>query len=273
METQVENQAAGMPAVQFVVPKPVTLNIPQPQRFEKEGREVVAFAAGGVSIVTHQDYLVIGERLQAVLRAKATIVKEFKESKDAAFQAHRKVCALERKLLEPLERVEAECNRKVKTYLLDKADRERREAEERRKKAEEEARVRAADEKRRQDDERLKVAQQLEESGFKEEADSVLAQDLPPPPVVPVFVKPQEKEAAVPGQHLRTKYYFVVDDIKMIAAEVIAGRQPTVAILPNQQYFDKLANAAKGELRIPGGHVESDATVVNKKTKSEKEES
>lgn len=242
----------------------VMLAIPQTEKIKRDTCEIIAFAADGVSVVTHEEHLRVSERLQTIIRAKKQIVALFKKAKDDAFAAHRSICGIEKKLLEPLEMVELECNRKVKAYLVARDERERREADRIRREAEAEAARKTAEAKRAQDDERLKIAQQLTDVGFTKEAEEVLSQDLPAPIIVPIIPKQQATAETVSGQHLRTTYRFVIDDLMMIAMEVIAGRQPLSAILPNQKYFDKMANAAKGELRIPGGHVEKDSTLVNR---------
>lgn len=269
MEAQTETQSnviSMMPVTMPGATKAVTVKMPETKKIEQESRDIVAFAAGGVTVVTHEEYLKIGEKVQSIIRAKNQIVALFKEPKDTAYKAHQSICAAEKKLLDPLKRVEDDCNKKTKAYLLAKAEKDRKEAEERRRLAEAEAQRKSDELKKQQDDERLKIAQQFEESGFKAEAEAVLAQELPPPPPMPIYIKPVEKVETVAGQHLRTTYKFVVDNLLLIVQEVAAGRQPASILLPNQSALDKMAQALKGELRIPGGHVEANSTVVNKDT-------
>lgn len=269
METHVETPSNVIPITQPVpipTPKAVTLKIPETSKIAKESREVVAFAANGVTVVTHEEYLRVGEKVKSIIRAKKQIQELFKESKDTAHKAHAAICAAEKKLLDPLLKVEAACNAKTKAYLTAKAERERKEAEEKRKAAEEEARKKTEEAQKKQDDDRLRSAQQLHDAGFKEEAEAVLAQEVPPAPPVQPVIAPVEKQETVEGQHLRTNYKFVVDNFLLLIQEVAAGRQPTTLLLPNQKVLNQMAKALKKELRIPGGYVDEDKTVVNKDT-------
>lgn len=256
-------QAVGIHPV--TAPRGVMLTIPQSHEIERESREV-SIVKEGLTIQTHQDYLSAGEKLKSIVRARKQVVELFREAKQAADRAHASVCAAEKKLLDPLKKAEDEYNRHVKSYLLIQRQREQEEAARLRKAAEEEARRKTEELKKSQDDERIRIAQQLHESGFKQEAEQVLAQEAPVVIVAPVVTQPIQKMETVTGQHLRTTYCFIVDDLLLLIQEVAAGRQPISLLLPNQKALDQMARALKKELRIPGGHVEESATLVNKDT-------
>lgn len=264
----------GAPAARFVrmvdgppLPKAVVLTMPQSKEIEDESRGL-AVVQVNLTITTHADYMAAGEKLKSIVRAKNQVVNLFLKAKKTAHNAHAEICAAEKKLLDPLKKAEDEYGKKVKGYLMAKAAREAQEALQRRKEAEEEAQRKAVETQKAQDDERIKVAEQLQASGFKEEAEAVLSQEVPPVPVAPIIIAPVEKGEVVSGQHLRKTYKFVVDNMTLLVQEVAAGRQPIAFLLPNQKALDQMATALKNELRIPGGHVVENSSLVNRDTSS-----
>lgn len=230
----------------------------------KEENQLIAAKAGSLSIVSKDEYLQAGEYFKSIKVAQKKVKELFKDSKDQANKAHKSICEIERTLLSPLEDAEKTCGMKITVYTNEQRRLQEIEAQKLRKEAEERSRIESELLKKKQDEERLNLAQQLESSGFKKEAEEIIAQDLPAP-IAPVIIeKSQIETAKIDGVHTRANYKFVVDDLMLIVQEVAAGRAPLSYLLPNDKVLNQQAKSLKHEFKILGGHVVEETSVVGR---------
>lgn len=97
------------------------------------------------------------------------------------------------------------------------------------------------------EDLRLEQAQAAQDSGDKARAEELLAAPVVPVPVVVPVEKPKAE-----GIGFRENYSVRVDDVRTLVKEVYEGRQPLVALLPNEKYLNEQARSLKKEYNIPG---------------------
>lgn len=232
------------------------MEIVQPDTAEIESESTGLFEAGKLmEVVTHDSYMLAGEHLKAVKRLQKKVEELFAAPKEAAWASHKSIVAAEKKLLEPLKIQEKECSLKVQSYLVEKKRLEDLEFERRRKIAEEEQERIASAERLRQEDQKLKLAISLEQQGFKEESQEVLNQEVVVVPDQIVMPKVIDESPKVEGVFTRKSYKAKVDNLKLLVDEIAAGRQPLSLIVANEPILNKMAQALKNELRIPGVSV------------------
>jgi hypothetical protein len=176
-----------------------------------------------------------------------------------AYEAWKKNKARENELLKPLQ--DAEKILKGKVLQFDEIEEERIRVENRRlqKEAEEKARVEAERLKAEKEAQKVEVAESLTQQGFVEEAKEVMQQQTQVS-VAPVFYKTEAPK--VEGASTRGKWKGEVTDIKLLLAEILAGRQPTTLIKIEQRELDALAKSWKDELTVPGVRVYCEKTLA-----------
>lgn len=232
------------------------MEIVKPDTTEIERESTGLFEVGkSLIVVTHEDYMTAGEHLKANKRLQKKVEELFAAPKEAAWSSHKSIVAAEKKLLEPLKIQEKEWSVKVQSYLIEKKRLEDFEFARRRKIAEEEQERIAATERLRQEDQKLKLAISLEQQGFKEESQEVLNQEVIVVPDQIVMPKVIDENPKVEGVFTRKSYKAKVDNLKLLVDEIAAGRQPLNLIVANESVLNKMAQALKKELRIPGVSV------------------
>lgn len=215
-------------------------------------------------VSTNEEYIEASEHLKNIKIAQKYVTDIFLDPKEKAFAAHRSICAAEKKALEPLNMAEKICSEKVRYYLSEVRRREQEDAARRQKEADEKAAIESARLKKEHDDERLRIAEMLDTQGFKEEAASILEQDIPAPIVMPTIIPIAREDIKIKGQHLRDNWKAEVFDLAALVTEVSAGRQPLTMLLPNEKVLNQMAKALKGEMRIAGVRSVNDSTLVVK---------
>ena len=234
--------------------------IPETTEVEQEALVLIQ-SSKLLTIVTHDEYIIAGEHLKAIKRAQKKVEEIFAGPKDAAWISHKEIVAAEKKLLDPLKISEQECSIKVKSYLFEKQKQENLEIERRRKEAESEQKRIYELEKKIQEEAKINLAIQLETQGFKDEANEILNTEtaiMPEPIIIPKIIDDKPK---VEGVFIRKTYKAQVDNLKLLIDEISAGRQPINLILPNDKILNKMAQALKNELRIPGVSVIEDCNL------------
>lgn len=239
----------------------MNIQTPDTKIIEAESLALVS-KTESIQIVSHDDYMLAGEQLKSIKAAQKRVVDLFKEPKSAADSAHKAISSLEKKILDPLERAERVCSQKVSAFLQAEQKRQREELERRQREVEEKARAEAEAKRLKDEEERLALATQLEQQGFKAEAEQVISEPTQPVVVQTPVVLPVPEQPRVEGLHTRTTYKAEVESLILLVQEVAAGRQPITLLLPNEKVLNNMARALKGELRIPGVRVVEQTGVV-----------
>lgn len=238
-----------------------------------EARQLSAVTQSMV-VVTHEEYLLAGENFKEIGKKIQLVKEKFKPSKDAAFKAHKEICALEKSVLDPMMDAESFLKRKIISWESEQRRIEREAAIKAQKEAEEVARrererkeKERAEQAKKDEEERLKVAEQLKKMGFEEEAKEVeeikqVEQVILPEEVPVIVAQPVEKIERVKGVGIRTKHEAEVYDFMALIKAVAEGRQPTKCLLINQKFLNDQANSLKEECRIDGCRIVEVASVA-----------
>lgn len=204
----------------------VTMNTQQeiiPNQAELE-QEVSAVVAVEIAVTNQESYIAANDQIGKLQTLRKNIVAEFADTKKAAAEAHKRVCALEKKFLDPVDqRITAFKNATTRWY------------------AAEQARIRAEEErKRREAEEAARLAAEAEQAGEEEMALEAVAEAAAAEASVTVMPK-------VKGTSMREVFKAVVVDINALPREYM---------IPNQAALDRVVQATKGTIQIPGVRIE-----------------
>ena len=204
----------------------VTMNTQQeiiPNQAELE-QEVSAVVAVEIAVTNQESYIAANDQIGKLQTLRKNIVAEFADTKKAAAEAHKRVCALEKKFLDPVDqRITAFKNATTRWY------------------AAEQARIRAEEErKRREAEEAARLAAEAEQAGDEEFALEAVAEAAAAEASVTVMPK-------VKGTSMREVFRAVVVDINALPREYM---------IPNQAALDRVVQATKGAIQIPGVRIE-----------------
>lgn len=194
-----------------------------PNQAELE-QEVSAVVAVEIAVTNQESYIAANDQIGKLQTLRKNIVAEFADTKKAAAEAHKRVCALEKKFLDPVDqRITAFKNATTRWY------------------AAEQARIRAEEErKRREAEEAAKLAAEAESAGEEEMALEAVAEAAAVESTITAMPK-------VKGTAMREVYRAVVVDINALPREYM---------IPNQAALDRVVQATKGAIQIPGVRIE-----------------
>lgn len=242
----------------------MTIQAPDTKVIESETILLVS-KSNDLAIVTHDDYMSAGEQLKRIKTMQKNVVDLFEKPKKSAFQAHRDISEAEKKLLEPLKRAETVCAGKVQKYLVEEQKAKELAARLERERAEKIAMEEAEALRKKEEEEKLNLAVQLENHGFKEEAEQVLTAEAAPIVVTPVIATiKQPEKPRVEGIHTRTTYRAEVSDMMLLLKAIVEGKAALTLVQANESVLNKMATALRHELRIPGVKVIEQSSVVTR---------
>lgn len=184
-------------------------------------------------INTDEQYVIAGNMLKYLKDLTKEIKSTFRPHIEKAHATWKGLLQEEKKHLEPVGKAEKIIKQKMGQYV---------EEQERRRKEEE--RRRQEELQRQMEEQRLREAEALEAEGLKEEAEALLEEDIPAPPVISQPATPK-----IPGLALREEWKFKIVDEKKIPREYLK---------PDEVKIRKVVKALKGETRIPGIQVYSE---------------
>lgn len=199
------------------------------------------------NIDTADDYAQALEFRKTLKAGIAEREAAFADPKQKAFAAHRAVCDLESKVIQPLREADRIVGQGTTAWKVeqDRLAKERQLELDRIAREQEEAR-------------RAAIAEELRKSGpvGEAQADALVAQ--------PVSIRSTQvvAEAApkVVGVSYAKSYYATVDDLDSLWAAVIAGKVPRAAFKFDQAFLDNQADNLKFELNYPGVTVHEKTT-------------
>lgn len=191
--------------------------------------EVSAVVAVEIAVTNQESYLAANDQIGRLQTMRKAIVEKFAKPKKAAAEAHKQVCALEHEFLDPVDQRITAYKKATTRWYTAEQERIRIEEERRRKEAEEMARL----------------AAEAESMGDTETATEAMTEAIMAEAAVTVMPK-------VKGTSMREMYRAVVVDINALPREYM---------IPNQAALDKVAQATKGTIQIPGVRIEK--TYIN----------
>lgn len=199
-----------------------------PHQAELE-QEVSAVVSVEIAVTNQESYIAANDQIGKLQTLRKNIVAEFADTKKAAAEAHKRVCALEKKFLDPVDqRIAAFKNATIRWYSA------------------EQARIRAEEEKKRREAEELaKLAAEAEAQGDEETAAEAVVEAAMAEAKVTAMPK-------VSGTSMREVYKAVVVDVNALPREYM---------MPNQALIDRVVQTTKGALQIPGVKIEK--TYIN----------
>lgn len=205
--------------------------------------------ARGFVVFDQKTYDVAARKLLALAEMRREIIQHHAEPKQKAFEAHKSICAAEKRLLDPVAEAERIIKGSIGTY-----DMEQRRIRE------------TADRKAREESERLAMEQREREiveaeaaGAAVEEVTAMIEAPMIVPRVAPMAPAIQHRPAA--GVSTARTYRARVTDIKALCRAVADGAVAHTLVLPNETALNALARAQKGVLSIPGVLVEEDFNV------------
>jgi hypothetical protein len=170
-----------------------------------------------------------------IVTAIAKAEERFAPAKTAANKAHKEICALEKKIIAPLEAASRDIENKGVAWYREEQDRIQAKAREQQEAA------RKAEEERR-----LQEAVEAESAGDTEQAEAIINA---PPAQVAVIAPPAPKVA---GTSVPKTYSAQVVDIMALCRAVAEGKASSEFIEPNMVALNRVAKALKKTMDIPG---------------------
>jgi hypothetical protein len=210
-------------------------------------------SAQAIRIIDHGSYATAQHMLLHIVTVRREIVDAHAEAKRKAHEAHRAVCELERRFLEPVEAAEEFLKAAIGKY--DMEQRRIREVEERKQREENE---RIAAEAREREIEELEQA-----GGSAVEVQAAIER----PMLIPATVARQTEPPRVQGISTAKTYRARVTDPRaLFRAAGAPGATPAsgalLQALPEiEAVLSRMARSLKGVMEIPGVVVEEDVNV------------
>jgi hypothetical protein len=211
-----------------------------PRELELRGLELAERAAL-VRIVDQPSYDEAADVLHGTVAVRRKIELHFAPLKESAYRTHKLLCESEAEMLAPRVRDE----RKVKGQLTEWDQAQMR--------IQQEAEARARAEAQRLLDEQIEAELVRAEAAGASAAECVAIIEQPrvaPEPVVP----PTYERAAGISAPIYT-YSAACFDIGLLCAEIVAGRQAEILVLPNQPALNGMARSLKEAFSVPGCNV------------------
>jgi len=206
--------------------------------------------AQAIQVTNQATYDQAVEMLKGIKDLRGKAEQHHRPGIEAAYKSHKVAVATLKSIDDPLVEAEGILKQSVGAYTLEQ-QRIQREAQ---RIAEENAR-------KRQEEERLAVAVAVEQAGATpEQVTAVLDEPLPlpMPTVAPVY----ERAA---GVATRETYAAEVFDLKVLCAEIGAGRQPVQYVSGNMVALNGVARAQRTAMSIPGVRLVSSSSVSVRK--------
>jgi hypothetical protein len=233
-----------------VEPLPVAAEAdPKLQQVSKKSSEL-ATQATAIAVIDAASQERASELLLTVAAMRKEIADTWKPMKDAAFKAHRTICAQESTLDAPLLEAEKVLKQRISSFVAEQRRAALEEEERQRKVLQAEAERLAAQESQRL---AIEDAIALEAEGRPEEAEAVLAAPLP---IAPIYIAPAPVApavAAVKGVSMREVWKFrIVDETKI----------PREYLTVNESAIRAVVDRTKGKIRIPGIETYADQQVA-----------
>jgi hypothetical protein len=215
---------------------PSDAEIPEQYKGIEQESSALEVRVQGLIILTEEDHGAACHLERQMAEQEKVIAAEISPAKEAAHQAHRRICELEKRLAGPIARARPLLKSKIADYR-----RKAREAAERAAAAAREAARKQAE------DEALLRAEALQNRGEPERAAAVIAHFTPPA----VAISTRKPEAH--GVTTREVWNAAVDD-KLALIAWVAERpvERHVYLLPDLSALSGQAKLFKADLRIPG---------------------
>jgi hypothetical protein len=223
------------------------LQLVQPDTAELEAEgSILVLRAQSITIKDDETFAVAVEFMNDCASRRKAIVAKFADPKKKAFDAHKAITALEKELLDVVDKAEREAKHRISDY---RAEQERAAAAERRR-LEEEA-------KRREEERLLAEAEDLQDAGEDVAAMEILSEPIAPPPV---YVPPATPKMA--GVQFRETWSAKVVDFMALVRFVAAHPEYVNLLTSNAAALNSIARTLKSAARIDGVQMVAEKTVA-----------
>lgn len=214
------------------------LNLPEtPEQDVAERALSVPEKAQGIIVVDNETYGQAGEVLTVIKVLRKEINAAFDPIISKAHAAHKEAVAQKKKAEAPLVEAEAYIKPQIAGYLK----------EQERKRQEEEARLRL-EAKKKADEDKLKAALAAEKAGDNEEAEAIISDPTPVPPVVLVKSTPK-----LEGVSVKKIYKFRITD---------PNKVPRMYMMPDEKTIGAVVRSTKGAVQITGVEIYAEDSVA-----------
>jgi len=184
-----------------------------------------------IQVVTDQTGYNEANEILKMIKLRIKQIKErFEPPKKRAKQVYDDWNQLLKDLIEPFQKLEDDIKGKMKQFLIEQQERERKAREEALKKEEEK---------------RLRDAKALEEAGQQKKADEILDKRI-------TVSKKDIPEMNKGGTYTVTTYSAEVTDLIQLVNAICRNEVSIECVLPNQPYLNQLARQKRDSFKIPG---------------------
>lgn len=226
---------------------------PETAQLEPEKKEALELVhnATGLKVTDNESFIEGAAMLKAVVEHLRKWKEAIAPAKEAAHQAHKKICDLEKTVSEPLTQVESYLRRQLSAYTTEQ-ERIRREEEARLQQvAREEAEARA---RKEAEDAQVAAALEAEQAGDAKQAAAIIAAPVQPEPVFVPSVVVERTVPKVAGLSTRKAWKFRVVD---------AAKVPRDFLIVDEAKLRKYATAMQEQAKVEGVEFyPEDSTVV-----------
>lgn len=214
-----------------------TVQIPDTQSLQQEVQPVLQ-QVKDLKISSNEEYVQAGEDLKNIKRLQAAVVDTFREPKKLSDEAHKAVCAAEKRHLDPLRAAEAAYKNEMGRFVQERERLRLKEEETRRIQAQKEREA----EQKRQEEARLQEAVELEKLGYSDHAEAVINAPIVIPEAAPQpsAYAPPPKAAGIAAK----KVY----EHEIVNADLL----PREFLMADEAKIRKYGNALGKEAKIPG---------------------
>jgi len=190
-------------------------------------RDDLLVACLSIRISDSTTYSQAAELVKAIKDLKKEITAFFEPMKTQAYKAWKAICETEKEQLLKLEPGEKHLSAEMVKYVQ----------EQERKRKEEEERIRQ-ELLKQEEERRLSMAEELEKSGKKEEAEKIIEEEINVP-----SVRVENEVPKVNGLHYREEWQFEIENENLIPREFL---------IPDEKKIRKYIKAMGETAKIPG---------------------
>lgn len=212
-----------------------------------DGALTMKAEVAGVVITDHATYQIACEFALGIKELRDKAEAHHRRLISAAHNTHKLACDALRSIDAPLAEAQRTIAARITVWDL----------EQQRIRNEEESRLMRESAALAEQEIQQSALDAIESGASEEEIDAIVAAPAIAPPV---FVPTPPRVAGVSKP--KDKWSAVVDDIRVLAAAVVDGKIPPIAIQPNSIFLNQMARSLKGLIGIPGVRAVNNPTTA-----------
>jgi hypothetical protein len=212
----------------------------RPREIEARATEI-ADRAATIAVIDQPSYDLAAELVRGAVALRQRIQDHYAPLKESAYRTHKLICAAETELLTPVHRAERTLKDGLTTWMQEQ------------RRIQEAAEARARAEAQRLLDEQIEAELVRAEAAGASAAECVAIIEQPRVAPEPV-VQPTYERAGGISAPIYT-YSAACFDLELLCAEIVAGRQAVILVVPNQTALNGMARSLKEAFSVPGCKV------------------